>query len=943
MANVAAANGGRLESLPGATAVLLASQRVATDQARTAARCALALARELPGVAMALDIGRRRMIDQLTAKLAHGGIRVGANLAGLLDARFVVAGDGHGLVLHRELPGDDEARTLLGQPTPFVGRDQELATLTGIFDGCARDGEARAVLVVAPPGMGKSRLRQELTRRLPVEVWVGRGDPMRAGAPFSLLGEAIRKAAGITGDEPLEERRRLLAARVARHTEPARAPGLAEFIGEMAGTPFPADSLALKTARRDPRLLGDQMRAAFHEWLEAECAQNPVVIVLEDLHWGDAPTVKFIDSTLEALAERPLLVLAFARPEVREQFPELWADRGIQIVTLGQLSRRAAERLVRQALPRLSAEDAARLVERAGGNAFYLEELVRHVAGGGGESLPETVVAMVEARLQALPGDARRALRAGSVFGEVFWRGAVRTLIGGAEPDAALDELTRREVIRRHDRARFAGEDEYSFRHGLIRDAAYAMLTDLDSVAGHRLAGDWLERLGETDALALAEHFQRGEEAPRAVTAFVRAAEQALDGNDLAGTIARAERGVAGGAAGEELGRLHHLESEALAWSGDNLAAERHGLLALASLPRGSATWFLALGETVAAAGRIARRETVLRLLGELLPAGSPTTPAHAIGFARAALHAVFYLPSGEARGLVPPLREARARFAEDPRALAWVEQALASFMIVGVPIEEALQLHERCVATYKQLGDLRTACMVRTIHGAYLVATGSNEEGQAVAREAIAGADALGLKVPGMLARAYLGMAHLQLGELDAAAASATEVTARLADLGGSAVTHYALTLDGMVAERRGETGRAVERAREALAQVRAELGVPGFLARMAGYSVTQSARLLVDGGHAGEAAEALAPLFPADDDQCFSPALHAAHAHARRALGDAEGANAALAIAWKLVLRQAEGILDPVRRARFLACSTGGMDLAGDVRRFLGDRPWS
>ncbi len=946
LARLAAAHGGQLEQADGASLITLASQRVATDQARSAARCALALHRERPGTAMALTIRRRRVTvtgpaivpAELARLVPHGGIRLDANLAGLLDARFVVVGDAHGLLLQGELTVDDEARTLLGQTTPFVGRDQELGMLTAIFDSCAREGEAKVVLVTAPPGMGKSRLRQELSRRLPVEVWVGRGDPMRAGAPFSLLGEAVRRAAGITGDEPLEERRRLLAARVARHTPSARSAVITEFIGEMAGVPFPAESLALKTARRDPRLLGDQMRAAFQEWLEAECAHAPVVIVLEDLHWGDAPTVKFIDAALQALAERPFMVLALARPEVKEQFPDLWLERGIQSLSLAQLSRRAAERLVRQALPQAGGETVARIVERAAGNAFYLEELVRHVAAGSEGTLPDTVLAMVEARLQALPAEARRVLRAGSVFGEVFWRGAVRALTGGSDPEASLDELTRREVIRRHERARFPGEDEYGFRHGLIRDAAYATLTESDRTVGHRLAGEWLEGAGEGDALALAEHFQRGEERPRAVTAYLRAAEQALAGNDMAATIARAERGVTCGAAGEDLGRLRLSQAEAHAWIGDNAAAAEYGLLSLASLPRGSSWWFIALGETVAGAGRAVQGDTVLRLLGELRREGTVTTQAHAIAFARVAIQAVFYLPSAEARELVPQLRAARERFADDLRVVAWLEQALATYLVVGVTIEECLQLHGRCIETYTRVGDLRNACLERAILGAYLVTTGSFAEAQPGARATIALADAMGLKVPGLLARTVLGISQLYLGELDDAAASAADVVARVPELGSSPASVYALCFAARVTRRLGQPELAAERAREVLEKMRSELGMPGFLARLAGYCVTEAVRLLVDGGHPEEAAAVLDRVFPVDDDHTFAGAAYGARAHVRRALGDTAAADRDLATAWALVLRQAEDISDPARRARFLDSSTGAPELRDEVRRFLG-----
>src|SRR5262245_54999616 len=188
------------------------------------------------------------------------------------------------------------------------------------------------------------------------------------------------------------------------------------------------------------------MRLAWEDWLAAECRAQPVLIVLEDLQWGDLPSVQFIDAALRNLADRPLMVLALARPEVRSVFRDLWADRLVIPMELESLTPTVSELLARQVrgdgAPR---EVVARVVEQAAGNAFHLEELIRAVAQGRGDALPATVVAMLEALLSDLGPEARRVLRAASVFGQVFSEGGVMALLGGAlaaaEIKSALAEL----------------------------------------------------------------------------------------------------------------------------------------------------------------------------------------------------------------------------------------------------------------------------------------------------------------------------------------------------------------------------------------------------------------------------------------------------------------------------------------------------------------------
>src|SRR5262249_30744718 len=147
--------------------------------------------------------------------------------------------------------------------------------------------------------------------------WIARGDPTRAGSPYGLLAPAIRRVAGIFDGEALAVRQQKLRARVARRVAPTEVARVTEFLGELVGARFDdAEIPRLKSARQDPILLGEQMRRAWEDFLLAETAAGPVVLIVEDLHWGDLPTVKLIDGALRLAEDRPFFVLAFGRPEV---------------------------------------------------------------------------------------------------------------------------------------------------------------------------------------------------------------------------------------------------------------------------------------------------------------------------------------------------------------------------------------------------------------------------------------------------------------------------------------------------------------------------------------------------------------------------------------------------------------------------------------------------
>jgi eukaryotic-like serine/threonine-protein kinase len=549
--------GGQLAPIGTANLVVTVNPAAAAvDQAASAARCAHVLARALPDARVALAMGWAEVepipfgevIDRAAALLAEArpsAIRVDDVSASLLELRFELLETNGVRTLGAERTSTEAPRTLLGRPTPCVGRDRELSVLMGLLGEAASDHVARVALVTANPGVGKSRLRHELAARIAREqpdaaVVVARAEAFRSNASLDMIGQLIRDAAGVREGEK-HARARLIA-----RTHDVRAPGyepgeIAALLGEIASIPF-ADSASprLMQARRDNRVIGELMLSAWLAWLGSELQKRPIVLVLEDLHWADPQTIRYIDVALREHAERPLMVLALARPEVRERFPKLWAERSVQEMALPPLNPRAAERLVRGVLP--SADDAAieRIVKQAEGNALYLEEMIRAAASGQVVESADTVVAMMQARLQSLEPHARRILRAASVFGESFLVAGV-TALAGEDVTRLLSELVEREVLvtERND------AEQLSFRHALLREAAYASLTPEDRQRAHALAAQWLRARGVTDAIVLANHYDLGGDRAEAARAFAEAARQALLKNDFEAAISRADAALA--------------------------------------------------------------------------------------------------------------------------------------------------------------------------------------------------------------------------------------------------------------------------------------------------------------------------------------------------------------------------------------------------------------
>ncbi|MFO0587713.1 MAG: protein kinase [Polyangiaceae bacterium] len=833
-----------------AVSVLFDGAGALSDLATRAAACALALRSAEPLATIAIATGRRgvrgdvldRAAETLRSHLARAAaeapieepapVAIDDTTFGLLEGRFEVEASGTGFALLGRLrPGTGDVRPVLGKKTPCAGRELELGMLDALYRQCVDEPAAKAAVLKGPGGVGKSRVRVEMLRRLaqqeePPRVWIGRGDVMTAGSPFALLSQAILAMLELSGGEPTVVRAERLAARVAERVPEVDRARVTAFLGNLIGLPLDASAgPEVAAAKDDALLLGDQHKRAFQEFVAAECSAGPVVLVLEDLHLGDLPTVKLVDATLRALSDQPLFVLATARPEVDDLFPSLWEERVPQVIRVGPLSAKASEKLVRHALGASAAPDlVARIVARAAGHPLHLEEIVRAVAERDGGELPDTVLSMVEARIGALDPAARRVLRAASVFGRTFWEGAVvaMTPLAPAEVRSWLRELVDREWISRAQASKFPGEAQMTIAQDLVQEAAYAMLPEADREVGHRLAGEWLVRAGERDATVLARHFSLGNDPGRAAGFLLRAAEQALDGNDFALASEHATRATAMDPSPVLAGRAAAILAEAHGHRGEMEAAARRGAEALALVVPTDPAWFRACSAHVVASGRLGDMSAISAVAARLVAMDPDLSLA--VPFAAAASNTIVQLVVGGERAESDALHErlafiAREMFQSDPMVRAYQARTVgARAAFSGDPFGAIAALRETAAA-FEVGGDIRQACSARKTLGWYLGECGALEEAERSLRDAITAAARLGLTNLAPHAKHDLGSPLLRLGKLDEARRSQEEALVEFEAQRDVRLTSSARALLAAIAVADGRVEDAEREASQALA----------------------------------------------------------------------------------------------------------------------------
>ena len=441
-------------------------------------------------------------------------------------------------------------RRVASVEAPLTGRDRELDALEAAYSRVVREGRAHMVTLVGEAGVGKSRLLREFERRLPdlepaAAMRTGRCLPYGSGIVYWALAEALRGEAAIVDSDSSDEAWSKLCAYVSDVLPEAPGPSerRAAQIGRSLGLDVPEE--LEPPGSREPERMREAFFSALRTVIEASARRNPLVLAFEDIHWADDGMLDAIEH-LAQWVRAPLLIVCLARDDLLERRSGWGGGRlGATQLFLEPLSSADSRELVMALLSGdgSPSHDLVPLVaERSGGNPLFAEEMVRRLEVKGAEGiaeLPDSIQAILAARIDALDPFERKLVQQAAVVGRTFWEGSLAEV--AREEDRplgpALIALQEKDILAPEAESRLAGEQELAFKHVLIRDVAYGMLPKAVRWRKHFEVGRFIEdRAGDrTDEVValLAEHYGR---------AAALRAETGGDSRDLADIAGRAVR-----------------------------------------------------------------------------------------------------------------------------------------------------------------------------------------------------------------------------------------------------------------------------------------------------------------------------------------------------------------------------------------------------------------
>jgi class 3 adenylate cyclase/tetratricopeptide (TPR) repeat protein len=392
--------------------------------------------------------------------------------------------------------------TLDGQPqrtavsAPFIGREAELDLLHNTYSRTVRDKRPSVFTIYGEPGVGKSRLAREFLAGVEgATILSGRALPYGEGITYWPLAEMVKAAAGITDDDPMETAKEKLI-------ECCGDEAIAELLGLASGV-----MEAVEGQRGQPEIAW-----AAREFADELADVQPLIMVFEDIHWAEEPLLELIDHLAQWVRERSLLILCLARPELLDVRPG-WGGGRVRstAIELEPLARDESEQLADALLAEhnVSAKVQARLLDKTEGNPLFVEETVRMLLEQGadhGERIPDSLQALIGARIDRLPAGQKLLLQRGSVIGRVFWAGAVDALspeYDSDELDDMLDDLLLRDLVTREQRSTISGESAYRFKHVLIKEVAYGGLSKTGRAEYHMKFAEWLRERADKELLEI--------------------------------------------------------------------------------------------------------------------------------------------------------------------------------------------------------------------------------------------------------------------------------------------------------------------------------------------------------------------------------------------------------------------------------------------------------
>jgi class 3 adenylate cyclase/tetratricopeptide (TPR) repeat protein len=392
--------------------------------------------------------------------------------------------------------------------TRMVGREGELAMVRSVFDRCIADGRPQLITLYGDAGVGKTRFVEEFARRTddlrerPLVI-TGRCLPYGEGVTYWPLGEILKAQAGILDTDPPDlalEKVHKVAEQLLTEAVSADPPRASAALAYTIGLEDPS----LPLSASDPREVRDDLRAAWRSFFSALARSRPVIVVVEDIHWADPALLDLLEDTAER-SEGSLLFVCPARPELTGRRPEWGGGRwNRSSLLLEPLSDDESAQLLDLLVERGAMSDDLRalIIERAGGNPFFLEEIVQRLlddpANAEHLEIPDTVQGVLAARIDLLTPIEKTVLQSAAVVGRTFWNGAVQELLepgpGAVELDEILSRLEERGLVHAHTGSSIVGEGESSFRHVLIKDVAYESLPRRERAKAHAMVAGWIER-----------------------------------------------------------------------------------------------------------------------------------------------------------------------------------------------------------------------------------------------------------------------------------------------------------------------------------------------------------------------------------------------------------------------------------------------------------------
>jgi class 3 adenylate cyclase/tetratricopeptide (TPR) repeat protein len=410
-----------------------------------------------------------------------------------------------------------------GLRAPMIGRDRELETLLGLFDEAVETGRPRMTVIYGPAGIGKSRLTNEFLEVLrrndaPPAVLRGRCLAAGHGITYWALAEILRGIIGVGLVDAADEVRRRLDERIG----PMLAGlGLAEAeIGQTIAALATTAGIGLDGSTR-LEVTAEDMARAWPRLATGFVSNGPAVWIVEDLHWASEPVPEMLQR-IAARTEGPLVMLATARPEFAETHPEFAAWGGVTTaISLRPLTQNQSEELLARllAIAELPGRLRTEILDRAEGNPFFVEEIIQRLidegivvhdegrwraSGADASPIPDSIQALVAARIDLLPPPVHRALQEAAVVGRSFWAEPVAQAVG-TDVAPALLELERKGLIFVRPASTLAGHTEYMFKHAVVRDVAYGSLPKARRAKAHAEVGAWIESISAERADELAE------------------------------------------------------------------------------------------------------------------------------------------------------------------------------------------------------------------------------------------------------------------------------------------------------------------------------------------------------------------------------------------------------------------------------------------------------